>query len=116
MVSSNEQPILSDRPVNAPLTGSNTGNEKATGRGQKAMDYHRHVLKSNLGEEGSQQNYVSPSDNIVSPCTAKLSGLKNKHFMKAKGQTLFGKSGLSSDSGFQDAEPAKEQGNKTGES
>jgi hypothetical protein len=30
----------------------------------------------------SNQTYISPSDNIMSPCTAKLSGLKNKHFLK----------------------------------
>ena len=31
----------------------------------------------------SQQKYISPSDTIMSPCTAKLSAYKNKQFMKS---------------------------------
>ncbi len=30
----------------------------------------------------SNQKYVSPSDTIMSPCTAKLNAYKSKHFMK----------------------------------
>lgn len=30
----------------------------------------------------SKQTYISPSDTIMSPCTAKLSAYKSKHFMK----------------------------------
>ena len=29
-----------------------------------------------------QEVYISPSDTIMSPCTAKLSAYKSKHFLK----------------------------------
>ncbi|KAI1804836.1 hypothetical protein F4811DRAFT_552521 [Daldinia bambusicola] len=38
---------------------------------------------------GRQQQYVSPSDNIMSPCTAKLSALKGRAVGKAKPKSLF---------------------------
>lgn len=38
--------------------------------------------RSMLTGTSAEQTYVSPSDNIMSPCTAKLSGLKSKHAMK----------------------------------
>ncbi|KAA6411800.1 MAG: hypothetical protein FRX48_03950 [Lasallia pustulata] len=57
----------------------------------KSMDYHRQVLQSRLDENKTQQTYISPSDTIMSPCTAKLSAYKSKHFLKAKPQSLFAK-------------------------
>ena len=90
--------VLSDKPVNTSTTGASIEGAKSTGD-VKSMDYHRQLLHSKLNEDGSvtlfflknqiltpmcrsNQTYISPSDNIMSPCTAKLSGLKNKHFMK----------------------------------
>lgn len=35
-----------------------------------------------MGLDRSGQKYVSPSDTIMSPCTAKLNAYKSKHFMK----------------------------------
>ncbi len=35
-----------------------------------------------MGLGRSSQKYVSPSDTIMSPCTAKLNAYKSKHFMK----------------------------------
>ncbi|PKS07983.1 hypothetical protein jhhlp_006595 [Lomentospora prolificans] len=35
------------------------------------------------------KQYVSPSDNIMSPCTAKLNALRNKHVGKVKPKSLF---------------------------
>ncbi|GAB0133793.1 hypothetical protein EsDP_00002189 [Epichloe bromicola] len=35
------------------------------------------------------KQYVSPSDNIMSPCTAKINALRNKHASKAKPKSLF---------------------------
>lgn len=56
------------------------------------MEYHRQVLQNRLEEEKAQRNYVSPSDTIMSPCTAKLSAYKSKQFGKAtKPQSLFAK-------------------------
>lgn len=77
---------------------------------KKTLEYHRQMLHSKLkGEEyatttstvavpksilgrsgcgfadgcvSGLPQYVSPSDGIMSPCTAKLSAYKSKHFMK----------------------------------
>ncbi|KAI9829609.1 MAG: hypothetical protein M1826_005499 [Phylliscum demangeonii] len=49
------------------------------------------ITSSSLPYRSSQTQYVSPSDGMVSPCTAKLSAYRQKHFMKVKPQTLFGK-------------------------
>ncbi|KAI9843473.1 MAG: hypothetical protein M1837_006319 [Sclerophora amabilis] len=80
--------ILSDRDTNAPLGSSDVKDGKPT---MNSMDYHRQVLQSKINEDSSKPQYISPSDNIMSPCTAKLSAHRNKHFMKAKPQSLFAK-------------------------
>ncbi|KAI0969674.1 hypothetical protein F4678DRAFT_463007 [Xylaria arbuscula] len=41
------------------------------------------------GTRSSVQQYVSPSDNIMSPCTAKLNALKGRSAGKAKPKSLF---------------------------
>ncbi|KAI0434685.1 hypothetical protein F5Y09DRAFT_295367 [Xylaria sp. FL1042] len=41
------------------------------------------------GIRSSVQQYISPSDNIMSPCTAKLNALKSRHAGKAKPKSLF---------------------------
>ncbi|KAI1365342.1 hypothetical protein F5Y08DRAFT_304257 [Xylaria arbuscula] len=41
------------------------------------------------GARSSAQQYISPSDNIMSPCTAKLNALKGRHAGKAKPKSLF---------------------------
>ncbi|TRX96276.1 hypothetical protein FHL15_003000 [Xylaria flabelliformis] len=41
------------------------------------------------GTCSSKQQYVSPSDNIMSPCTAKLHALKSRHAAKVKPKSLF---------------------------
>ncbi|KAH7122587.1 hypothetical protein B0J11DRAFT_569377 [Dendryphion nanum] len=57
----------------------------------KNMEYHRKVLQSRLNNE-QQQQYISPSDEIMSPATQKLNAFRNKHVMKkSKPQTLFKK-------------------------
>ncbi|KAH7378399.1 hypothetical protein DE146DRAFT_672997 [Phaeosphaeria sp. MPI-PUGE-AT-0046c] len=57
----------------------------------KSMEYHRQVLQSRMDTEQPQQ-YVSPSDEIMSPATQKLQAFKTKHAMKkSKPQTLFKK-------------------------
>ncbi|EHK26087.1 uncharacterized protein TRIVIDRAFT_139472, partial [Trichoderma virens Gv29-8] len=54
----------------------------------KTMEYHRQVLQSKIAHEPTKQ-YVSPSDTIMSPCTAKLSALRSKQVTKAKPKSLF---------------------------
>ncbi|KAI0490796.1 hypothetical protein F4859DRAFT_459230 [Xylaria cf. heliscus] len=59
------------------------------------MIIHRKILAglpadpNASGTCSSTQKYVSPSDNIMSPCTAKLNALKSRHAGKAKPKSLF---------------------------
>ncbi|KAM3461367.1 hypothetical protein NHJ6243_005025 [Beauveria neobassiana] len=46
-------------------------------------------LSTNKNLVASTQQYVSPSDNIMSPCSAKINALRNKHVSKAKPKSLF---------------------------
>ncbi|KAH6648842.1 hypothetical protein BKA67DRAFT_374394 [Truncatella angustata] len=55
----------------------------------KSMDYHRQVLQNKMEQDKNENNYVSPSDGIMSPCTAKLSAFRNKQVGKAKPKSLF---------------------------
>ncbi|KAL2825624.1 hypothetical protein BDW59DRAFT_172257 [Aspergillus cavernicola] len=56
--------------------------ESATTKGD-SMDYHRQILQGKLeNQEKQQASYVSPSDDIMSPCSKKLSDLKGKRFKK----------------------------------
>ncbi|KAI9677483.1 MAG: hypothetical protein M1817_006437 [Caeruleum heppii] len=75
------------------VDGSTTDapNHAGENNGPKSMEYHRQVLASKLSEGAGKQPYISPSDTIMSPCTQKLSNYRNKHFMKAKPQSLFAK-------------------------
>jgi hypothetical protein len=38
------------------------------------------------------KTYVSPSDNIMSPCTAKITALRNKHASKSVTACLYARS------------------------
>ncbi|KAF4120822.1 Spo12 family [Geosmithia morbida] len=76
--------ILSDKDVNAPIVGDgHTADDKDV----KSMEYHRQMFQSKMSEPSQQ--YVSPSDNIMSPCSAKINALRNKHVIKAKPKSLF---------------------------
>ncbi|KAI0525302.1 hypothetical protein F5B22DRAFT_332716 [Xylaria bambusicola] len=65
-----------------------------TSSSQKIIHIHRTLagLAANpnaSGTRSSAQQYISPSDNIMSPCTAKLNALKGRHAGKAKPKSLF---------------------------
>ncbi|KAK4075966.1 hypothetical protein Trihar35433_2526 [Trichoderma harzianum] len=75
--------ILGDRDVNAALADG-----QPLGKDVKSMEYHRQVFQSRMAQDGVKQ-YVSPSDTIMSPCTAKLSALRSKQVTKAKPKSLF---------------------------
>ncbi|KAI9807296.1 MAG: hypothetical protein M1833_000039 [Piccolia ochrophora] len=95
------QPVLADRDVNAPLPSSMTSNpamgnggvdgKEGAEKNAASLEFHRQMLKEKLSDDSDKHQYVSPSDGIMSPCTAKLSNLRNKRFMKAKPQSLFAK-------------------------
>ncbi|KAF4450861.1 hypothetical protein F53441_6084 [Fusarium austroafricanum] len=68
--------VLADKDVNAPMT------EQPATKDVKSMEYHRQVFQSKMAEEETANKYVSPSDNIMSPCSAKINALRNKHASK----------------------------------
>ncbi|EFZ04417.2 spo12-like protein [Metarhizium robertsii ARSEF 23] len=74
--------VLGDKDVNAVMDQQNAAKDV------KSMEYHRQVFQSKMAAETTKQ-YVSPSDNIMSPCTAKINALRNKHASKAKPKSLF---------------------------
>ncbi|KXJ93031.1 hypothetical protein Micbo1qcDRAFT_203174 [Microdochium bolleyi] len=76
--------VLSDKDVNAAVEVVNTAGKPEV----KSMEYHRQVLQSKMEQEAAQQ-YISPSDQLMSPCTAKLNKLRNKNAGKAKPKSLF---------------------------
>ncbi|KAF2174475.1 hypothetical protein K469DRAFT_708713 [Zopfia rhizophila CBS 207.26] len=83
--------VLADRDTNAqsPKKEMSRGVEKEQ---PKSLEYHRQALESRLKNGHSQQNYISPSDEIMSPATQKLNAFRNKHVVKkSKPQTLFKK-------------------------
>ncbi|KAL2865654.1 uncharacterized protein BJX67DRAFT_373045 [Aspergillus lucknowensis] len=57
--------------------------EKNAATKMNSMDYHRQILQGKLNNKDKQQaSYVSPSDDIMSPCSKKLSDLKGRRFKK----------------------------------
>ncbi|KAI0123039.1 hypothetical protein BJ170DRAFT_123028 [Xylariales sp. AK1849] len=80
--------ILSEKDINVhnvPAAQSDAANGKPD---VKSMEYHRQVLQSKI-EEDNKTTYISPSDTIMSPCTAKLNAFRNKQVGKAKPKSLF---------------------------
>ncbi|KAF2114897.1 hypothetical protein BDV96DRAFT_646764 [Lophiotrema nucula] len=79
--------VLNDRDANAQLKPSPSPEKEKP----KSLEYHREMLHSRL-KGGQTQQYISPSDEIMSPASQKLTNFKNKRAMKkAKPQTLFKK-------------------------
>lgn len=59
------------------------GQDEAAAAGAPAIAPLHHKAVSKLTKkDGSENNYVSPSDEIMSPCTAKLSAFRNKQVGK----------------------------------
>ncbi|TVY83443.1 hypothetical protein LSUE1_G002149 [Lachnellula suecica] len=81
--------VLADKDINASATSGAVAGGAA--KDVKSMEYHRQVLQSKLDDGQGQQTYISPSDNIMSPCTAKLSAYRSKQVGKAKPKSLFAK-------------------------
>ncbi|KAF9881163.1 hypothetical protein CkaCkLH20_01313 [Colletotrichum karsti] len=77
--------VLAEKDVNTPVAAAT--NEPGS-KEVKSMEYHRQVLQDKMAQENSK-TYISPSDNIMSPCTAKLNALRNKQVGKVKPKSLF---------------------------
>ncbi|KAJ5182728.1 Spo12 [Penicillium capsulatum] len=89
---------LADRSTNTHLANAHTDKTDLKAADLSSMDYHRQMLQGKV-ESGEKQPgaYVSPSDDIMSPCTKKLSDIKGKRFKNAgKPQSLFAKLGKKS--------------------
>ncbi|RHZ44972.1 Spo12 family protein [Aspergillus thermomutatus] len=88
---------LADRSTNTHLAANQdkVNDLKSASGNLNSMEYHRSVLQGKLqNEDKNQASYVSPSDDIMSPCSKKLSDLKGKRFKNAgKPQSLFAKLG-----------------------
>ncbi|KAK4466997.1 Spo12 family-domain-containing protein [Cladorrhinum samala] len=89
--------VLAAKDVNMSMTSDNTTNTNNNHNTSSdtiikpdtmSMEYHRQVLQSKMEKEDSK-TYVSPSDNIMSPCTAKLSAFRSKQVGKVKPKSLF---------------------------
>ncbi|KAK3308588.1 uncharacterized protein B0T15DRAFT_491161 [Chaetomium strumarium] len=84
--------VLAARDVNTSLPAQNQAGAQTGGAVKPdvmSMEYHRQVFQSKM-EQGENKTYISPSDNIMSPCTAKLSAFRNKQVGKSvKGKSLF---------------------------
>lgn len=97
--------VLGDKDVNTAMAEQQQQQQQqeAPAKDVKSMEYHRQVFQSKMAEEKCapsprpprpvrfpvltsarrSQKYVSPSDNIMSPCTAKINALRNKHAAKS---------------------------------
>ncbi|KAI8239635.1 hypothetical protein K4K55_001689 [Colletotrichum sp. SAR 10_96] len=76
--------VLTEKSTNTPVVAKTDSATKEV----KSMEYHRQVLQDKMAQENSK-DYISPSDNIMSPCTAKLNALRNKQVGKVKPKSLF---------------------------
>ncbi|KFA62123.1 hypothetical protein S40285_01642 [Stachybotrys chlorohalonatus IBT 40285] len=76
--------VLANKDANAAMVDQ----QQASTKDVKSMDYHRQVFQDKMRDEQVKQ-YISPSDNIMSPCSAKINALRNKHASKAKPKSLF---------------------------
>ncbi|CAI7609971.1 hypothetical protein N7527_009559 [Penicillium freii] len=87
---------LADRSTNTHLTSASDKTD-LKGSDISSMEYHRQVLQGKVTSEEQPTAYVSPSDELMSPCTKKLSDIKGKRFKNAgKPQSLFAKLGKKS--------------------
>ncbi|AEO62880.1 a0c1b517-c0f4-42d2-b9fb-f93386e76132 [Thermothielavioides terrestris] len=78
--------VNTSMPAQQPSAGTET---KADAKPDvMSMEYHRQVFQSKM-QQGENKTYISPSDNIMSPCTAKLSAFRNKQVGKVKPKSLF---------------------------
>ncbi|ORY25279.1 hypothetical protein BCR39DRAFT_293013 [Naematelia encephala] len=65
--------------MSAPLQQANTNTQPA--KGLPSMLQKKGLLGA-AGRGKMNNSIVSPTDNVLSPCSAKLSGAKQRHFQK----------------------------------
>ncbi|KAF8529173.1 hypothetical protein BU17DRAFT_80362 [Hysterangium stoloniferum] len=67
----------------APVGNTTHGLFQVPGQATKAM------LAKRLAAKGGNPKYISPTDKMMTPCTAKITQSKKKHFNKGKPIQLF---------------------------
>lgn len=81
--------VLASRDTNAHMIAQNqSGIETDAKPDIMSLEHHRQVLQSKM-EQDENKTFISPSDNIMSPCTAKLSAFRSKQVGKVKPKSLF---------------------------
>ncbi|KAL4928686.1 uncharacterized protein BDV17DRAFT_281783 [Aspergillus undulatus] len=74
---------LAARSPNTHLANTTEQQDLKTTSTMNSMDHHRQMLQDKIESQDKQQaSYVSPSDDIMSPCSKKLNDLKGKRFKK----------------------------------
>jgi hypothetical protein len=96
MESCSPPPSSPEKQPLAELSPNTTSPTKASHQAaaSKDLDFRAEILMDeNTGHQHQQgkQTYISPSDQIMSPTTKKLSELKGRRFVSAKPQSLFTK-------------------------
>ncbi|KAK3905333.1 hypothetical protein C8A05DRAFT_30855 [Staphylotrichum tortipilum] len=81
--------VLFARDVNAPMHATAAAVEADGKPDVMSMEHHRQVFQSKMEQQGENKTFISPSDNIMSPCTAKLSAFRSKQVGKVKPKSLF---------------------------
>ncbi|KAF7544404.1 hypothetical protein G7046_g9796 [Stylonectria norvegica] len=76
--------VLADKDANAAMA-----EQQIPDKNVKSMEYHRQAFHSKMAQDDTANKYISPSDNIMSPASAKINALRNKHAHKAKPKSLF---------------------------
>ncbi|KAK4179837.1 hypothetical protein QBC36DRAFT_321589 [Triangularia setosa] len=86
--------VLAAKDVNKSLPTQDNNNDNASSSTDTcvkpdtmSMEYHRQVFQNKMQQE--EKTYISPSDNLMSPCTAKLSAFRSKQVGKVKPKSLF---------------------------
>jgi hypothetical protein len=83
--------VLAARDVNTSMPAQGQNHNETDGNTKPdvmSMEHHRQVFQSKM-EQGENKTFISPSDNIMSPCTAKLSAFRSKQVGKGKPKSLF---------------------------
>ncbi|KAL7625508.1 hypothetical protein AAE478_004728 [Parahypoxylon ruwenzoriense] len=81
--------------VTANVTTNATNATSTDGAAARVHSFPQKYLSANLEDAANgrnKQHYISPSDNIMSPCTAKLTALKGRQASRAKPKSLFAQS------------------------
>ncbi|EYE93412.1 Spo12 family protein [Aspergillus ruber CBS 135680] len=106
-----QQPLADRTNTHTTVSHEKIDDMKSTPANLNSLEYHRQILQGKIDGDKGQGSYVSPSDDIMSPCSKKLSDLKGKRFKNVgKPQSLFAKLGKKNFESSQQQQPAGDTG------